>query len=291
MEGVIRMNIVTDAHQEGQTRLCREAERLIALASEELEARESREQGGDEPAPPEQPGSCPEIEMMRFNAQDFLLKKNNQEYQHRYQEFPLIADLVGKIREVIVTTADLSVQDALWDVDAECAGCGECCRHYKVELTPFDIERAARFCRISYDDMWKQYLFPGIFSWNEGNGILAKRDGSILDDEVSRADCIFLTTSKKGYSCCEIYEARPEVCRDYPTDSFRCKQQSRKHKPIEPRANLVSFELKGDILYIETKRTIADEDPPTYLHLKEEKNLRQLCDLLKKEVIRICNWR
>lgn len=79
----------------------------------------------------------------------------------------------------------------------DCRGCGECCGRF-LPLTPLDVARL------------KSYV--------ERNGIEAAREAWIDGDGLTlNFNCPFLGEDKE----CMVYEARPEVCREYRCDLHR----------------------------------------------------------------------
>jgi Fe-S-cluster containining protein len=74
----------------------------------------------------------------------------------------------------------------------DCRECGECCRVGEVELAERDVEKLARFLRITAKAFVDEYTFEGKL----------KRTGS---------GCVFLSSNE-----CTVYEARPGNCERFP---------------------------------------------------------------------------
>jgi Fe-S-cluster containining protein len=83
-----------------------------------------------------------------------------------------------------------------------------CCSYDRVEVTKSDLLRIAKHFRISYREAEKRYT-----KFAYGDRVLRHQK-----DHIFKRVCQFLDTEKRG---CTIYEARPDVCREYP-DSLRC---------------------------------------------------------------------
>ena len=80
----------------------------------------------------------------------------------------------------------------------DCRQCAECCRVTEVNLTERDIEKLARFLRVST----KQFLEGFTSLDTDGNIILRREEGS---------GCIFLHGKD-----CTVYDARPADCERFP---------------------------------------------------------------------------
>lgn len=82
--------------------------------------------------------------------------------------------------------------------DIDCQTCANCCRKSTVRLNERDIERLAKALRIKPTQVIKDYTLP-----TGDEGLIIRRD-----DEHG---CVFLDGT-----LCSIYNARPDICRDYP---------------------------------------------------------------------------
>lgn len=84
-----------------------------------------------------------------------------------------------------------------------------CCSVYeRVAVTPFDLTRLAQHFGISEVEAQKSFTKM----WNEER-ILKRRKDPVLE-----TSCQFLDSKTRG---CNIYEARPDACRDFPNQK-RC---------------------------------------------------------------------
>ena len=80
----------------------------------------------------------------------------------------------------------------------DCRECAECCRVGDVPLAERDIDKLARFLRISPHKFRLEYTVE-----DEENGIILKRD--------PKTGCVFLSGNE-----CTVYEARPGNCDRFP---------------------------------------------------------------------------
>lgn len=80
----------------------------------------------------------------------------------------------------------------------DCTQCANCCRVASVPLLERDIEKLAKFFRLSISKFTQQYVELDA----EGNHILKRTEA---------AGCVFLSGNE-----CTVYEARPRNCVDFP---------------------------------------------------------------------------
>lgn len=89
------------------------------------------------------------------------------------------------------------------DISCICIKCAQCCRDIPfVELSSDEIASIAEF----------KQLKPKQFINSKG----PKIDGYFLKYKKN-GDCIFLNTATSNFFC-EIYEVRPKICKDYPSN-------------------------------------------------------------------------
>ena len=79
----------------------------------------------------------------------------------------------------------------------DCRQCAECCRVTEVQLAERDVERLARFFRITEKAFLEQYTATG-------------EDGELILRRTA-AGCVFLDGND-----CTVYEARPGNCERFP---------------------------------------------------------------------------
>ncbi|MDX2149518.1 MAG: YkgJ family cysteine cluster protein [Bryobacteraceae bacterium] len=81
--------------------------------------------------------------------------------------------------------------------EIDCTACANCCRVATVRLQQRDIERLARFFRISAERFCEDYTMP-----SAEEGIILKR---------TEKGCVFLDGAT-----CSIYDERPATCENFP---------------------------------------------------------------------------
>jgi len=93
----------------------------------------------------------------------------------------------------------------------DCSKCpGYCCSYPRIELEAGDLKRLAAHFDMSKREARKRFLQSG-----SGNGKKRKTVGVLRhrDDDIFGTICLFFDTKARR---CTIYEARPEICREYP---------------------------------------------------------------------------
>ncbi|MDQ7824126.1 MAG: YkgJ family cysteine cluster protein [Candidatus Eremiobacteraeota bacterium] len=204
----------------------------------------------------------------------------------KYGSHQALQDKVQAFMERLTASTDPALWEALWHADLKCFLCGECCRRFKVEINPHDIDKIAGRLGITEEEARDRYLHPGIFSWNRADALLAKKDGTKLDLIHSLADCIFLEDSRGGAALCAMYGTRPHVCESYTPLDTLCLEMSiitRKDSFLE---NILSVECGDGLVKMTTKTTRACEVPPYEIHLNEDRMLGTLYDALEEEAAR-----
>lgn len=89
-----------------------------------------------------------------------------------------------------------------------CENCAECCKHYSfIELSQIEIKALEIFTGLRFD----------VFTYAKGKAVEEyflkfKKNGY----------CYFLNNNNGTYSC-SVYEARPSICRNYPSNSSQNK--------------------------------------------------------------------
>ncbi|MHC9542263.1 MAG: YkgJ family cysteine cluster protein [Vulcanimicrobiota bacterium] len=202
---------------------------------------------------------------------------SDSELHITYRGHENVLPLVRRFMQMLVQSGDKALLDALWHPDPFCFMCGECCRIYKVEISPYDIERIAEHLQLSMEKMWKSHTHPSIFSWNDADGILAKKDGSRLDVQKSFSPCIFLRDASHDIHYCSIYEFRPEICRSYSADSDKCRILCQLKKWESLTENIVTLEIEGDLISLTTRQTHMQGKPPHTLLRSECGDLKESC--------------
>lgn len=85
-----------------------------------------------------------------------------------------------------------------------------CCSYPRIIVTPKDIRRLAKYFKISSEAARKKFTRKGE---EPGERILRHKK-----DETYGTACRFLDRESR---MCTIYDARPEICGDYP-GTLRC---------------------------------------------------------------------
>lgn len=93
---------------------------------------------------------------------------------------------------------DLIVHDLHHRISAkiDCLSCGNCCRTLGPRITDKDIDKMAKALRIKPSDVFQTYLRQD-------------EDGDFV---FKTMPCPFLMSD----NYCQIYEARPKACKEYP---------------------------------------------------------------------------
>jgi Fe-S-cluster containining protein len=202
--------------------------------------------------------------------------------QHR-SLLPLVRSLLSEI----VHCDDDVIAAALEHIEPTCFMCGECCRCFGVELTSDDIVRIADHFRITEKEVWKRYLQPSIYTWNDSHAIFKKRQGSSGDERGGVRQCIFLEKKSPRIYACGIYEARPEICRVFSARTEKCREMSRRLNGESHGENIIRFDVIGEELLLTTRLTSQHRLRPLALDLMEWRKMSDLCQQIRAEVIKI----
>jgi Fe-S-cluster containining protein len=79
----------------------------------------------------------------------------------------------------------------------DCTQCANCCRVATTTLQERDVEKLARFLRISPSEFMREYTVE-----TEDEGVILRRTDQ---------GCVFLSGNE-----CTVYEARPGTCENFP---------------------------------------------------------------------------
>jgi uncharacterized protein len=83
----------------------------------------------------------------------------------------------------------------------DCTQCANCCKVATTSVSDRDVERLARYLRISRGKFLAEYTTHSDDEPENGGRILQRNAGG----------CVFLEGS-----LCSVYEARPEICQRFP---------------------------------------------------------------------------
>lgn len=96
-------------------------------------------------------------------------------------------------------------------VKYDCLKCpGYCCSYPNIHLQPADVARLAKHFKMDEDAFRKKHTKKGT---KEAGADKRPRVLRHQEDEHFGSICAFFDTDKRR---CTVYEARPEICRDYP---------------------------------------------------------------------------
>ncbi|MFN9774835.1 MAG: YkgJ family cysteine cluster protein [Burkholderiales bacterium] len=92
----------------------------------------------------------------------------------------------------------------------DCSKCpGYCCSYPRIEVKDRDVKRLARHFDLGFAEAEKRFTRL----YEPGERVLKHRK-----DEIYGSICRFFDTDVRR---CTVYEARPQVCREYPNGT-RC---------------------------------------------------------------------
>gem|GEM_PF-1044184 len=200
-----------------------------------------------------------------------------------YQQHSRLLSLVREFIEVLVTSGEPGLVDVLGHNDPYCIQCGACCGStYDQEITAVDIEKIADCLEISEKEVWEKYLEPGRRSWNRRDGLIRK-----LEKAGHEGECIFLEAKSPTESECRVYEARPQMCREYPVSNRLCRKKSLLLKGYEHIGNIISCHAVDDIARLSTHHTLSQNKEPFAIALKDNDKLREIFYKVKVEALLI----
>ncbi|MHC9538589.1 MAG: YkgJ family cysteine cluster protein [Vulcanimicrobiota bacterium] len=203
-----------------------------------------------------------------------------------YHQHSRLLSLVREFFEALVASGEPGLVDVLGHPDPYCFMCGVCCGSYDLEATPVDIERLADYFKISEKELWEKYLEPGTRSWNRRDGLIRR-----LDKDGNEGECVFLEAKSPTESVCGIYEARPQICRNYQANTRLCQKQSLLLRGYEHIGNIISCHVTDDIVHLTTHHTISQNKEPFIIALKDNHRLRMIFHKVKAEVLQILDRR
>jgi len=130
------------------------------------------------------------IKLNEFNSKAKSLKKENQNFYRRLRSRPPrdLDQCFLEIHEKVFSETD-------------CLSCGNCCKTTSPIFYEKDIERAARALKLKPGDFTQKYL-------------RIDEDGDYVPNRIP---CPFLNEDLK----CQIYESRPNACKEYPHTNRR----------------------------------------------------------------------
>jgi len=158
----------------------------------------------------------------------------------------LLKSLVAHVKQLLASVLSVKAPESIDDTypnmfpgdtdigslpsSLTCHRCGRCCSLLDVIVTPGEIEQIAAFLKISVSQMRKDYLGAEPYTWSEHNAMIRKSEPSDRTEKIRK--CLFLREESKDKHCCDIYEARPSVCRSYLPGTNLCHSHDRKWKQV-----------------------------------------------------------
>ncbi|MDQ7824611.1 MAG: YkgJ family cysteine cluster protein [Candidatus Eremiobacteraeota bacterium] len=169
--------------------------------------------------------------------------------------------------------------ESLCHLEPDCNLCGECCRIFHVEITPPDIERIADHKGLTMGEVRERFMEPGKFSWNRENALLKAtvREGKVRD-------CIFLGQKSEGVFLCEIYEARPQICRSYSSSNRLCARKSLAEKAHIHLSTVISLDICDETAFLTTYQTYSKKQKPFAFKLGSDGRCAGAYTMLKSEI-------
>lgn len=138
---------------------------------------------------------------MDFEKEIATLKSNALLKKSAYQKLSVN---LKKLKPYEVDELFHTAHDATF-ASIDCLACANCCKTTPALVSNEDINRIAKFLRISTKEFIQQYI----------------RKDSDGDTVLKTTPCVFLQND----NTCAIYEVRPFACKDYPHTN-RKKMQS-----------------------------------------------------------------
>jgi uncharacterized protein len=80
----------------------------------------------------------------------------------------------------------------------DCTVCANCCKVASVQLSERDVERLARYLRVSRERFLADYTMH-----SDQEGLVLRR--------TRESGCVFLSGTE-----CTVYDARPDICQKFP---------------------------------------------------------------------------
>lgn len=99
-------------------------------------------------------------------------------------------------------------------VDYDCSKCpGYCCSYPRIVVTDHDIKRLAKHFGLSEDKAKTRFTRRYVFESDKPQESIKERILKHKKDHIYATICRFFD---QGLRRCTVYEARPDVCRQFP---------------------------------------------------------------------------
>ena len=163
--------------------------------------------------------------------------------------------------ETLLGLAHEELQLALRQPDPPCYMCGECCRHFVVEIHPSDITRLSRHLEISAQEFVERYTSPARFGWNLQDRVLNKvavptYSKKLLElslvGEQGDQQCVFLERGQDGLFYCQVHSHKPQVCRGFEPTHSLCRHTNQRENAGRQADRLHWVEITADTVRVET---------------------------------------
>jgi Fe-S-cluster containining protein len=104
-------------------------------------------------------------------------------------------------------------------VDYDCSKCpGYCCSYPRIVVTDHDIKRLAKHFGLSEDKAKTRFTRSYVFKSDKPKENIKERILKHRKDHIYATVCQFFDHDLRR---CTVYEARPDVCRQFP-DGKKC---------------------------------------------------------------------
>ncbi|MBU3657216.1 MAG: YkgJ family cysteine cluster protein [Rhodocyclaceae bacterium] len=99
-------------------------------------------------------------------------------------------------------------------VSYDCSKCpGYCCTYPRIVVSKKDINRLAKYFGVTPAEAKASYTREYVFTEGEPDEHVREQILRHRTDDIYKTACQFLD---KEHRRCTIYEARPDVCREFP---------------------------------------------------------------------------
>jgi Fe-S-cluster containining protein len=104
-------------------------------------------------------------------------------------------------------------------VDYDCSKCpGYCCSYPRIVVTDQDIKRLAKHFGLTEDKAKTRFTRSYVFKSDKPKENIKERILRHTKDHIYESTCQFFDQDLRR---CTVYEARPDVCRQFP-DGKKC---------------------------------------------------------------------
>ena len=171
------------------------------------------------------------------------------------------------------------LQQLLSPADPPCYMCGECCRHYVVEIHPSDITRLSQHLQMPVSEFLEKYTSPSRFGWNLRDRVLNKQPAPSyskkllelnLIGEQGEQQCVFLDRGQDGLFYCRVHSHKPQVCRDYAPTHKLCRQTNQRDNFGRQAVALQWVEIDSQTVQVQAPGGTLMLDRSQWIELDEQ---------------------